>query len=195
MSEDDFPIEQLLADRSQDTQGPDTADRDGQMLGVSIVNWRDLKDADAPAVWRDLHKWVEWFLTRYEIPDQKIPPCWWQHPALVEELSALHTAWLVSFDQTDGGYGPIGWHERLTVTMQRVGAWYNGQCANGHESRPNARRGGATVGAGWPAWVTSSHAHPTDTTTPDGITPTVKQVGGYEVPVDPMDDTQCDSCQ
>ncbi|MGO1411643.1 MAG: hypothetical protein ACTHX2_01115 [Microbacterium sp.] len=60
-----------------------------------------------------------WLVPRYDIGPAKIPDCWWRHGPLVEELSVLHTAWQVAFDETDGGYGPIGWHERLGAALSR----------------------------------------------------------------------------
>ena len=76
----------------------------------------------------------------------------------MEELCALHTAWLVSFDPTDAGYGPIGWHERLTVSIQRISAWYHGQCAETHQERIGAKRLPADSDTGWLAWTRTSHA-------------------------------------
>lgn len=89
-------------------------------LGVSVVNWRELTDAEAPAVWRELGDWVAWLVFRYSIPANVISDCWFKHGGAVEELSALHACWLASFDSTDSGYGPIGFHERLELAQSRI---------------------------------------------------------------------------
>ena len=162
MDDDDIPVDELLsglpAEPATGWDTEDMDDRDATMPGVTVVNWRELTDDDAPATWARLGGWVDWFINRYEIPEQKVPSCWWRHGALVEELSALHTAWLVSFDETDGGYGPIGWHERLTVAIQRITGFYHGQCAETHQERGLTRRTQPDTDTTWLAWSRTSHA-------------------------------------
>jgi len=148
------PIEELLDSLPE---GWDNQSRRSPgMLGVAVVNWRTLPDGDAPQVWTDLGAWVSWFIHRYNLPARKIPPCWFKHGALVEELSALHTAWLVSYDSLDAGFGPIGWHERLAVAIPRLAGWYNGECHNGHTELPNSAGSDAPD---WPDWIKQAHAN------------------------------------
>jgi len=148
------PIEELLDSLPEGWDDPSSRRSPG-MLGVAVVNWRTLPDSEAPQVWTDLGAWVSWFIHRYNLPARKIPPCWFKHGALVEELSALHTAWLVSYDSLDAGFGPIGWHERLAVAIPRLATWYNGECHNGHTELPNSAE---AVAPGWRDWITQSHA-------------------------------------
>lgn len=149
------PIEELLDSLPEgwDKQEPR---RSPGMLGVTVVNWRALEDVEAPHVWTDLRQWVVWFTLRYDLPPRKIPPCWYRHGPLVEELSALHTAWLVSYDALDAGYGPIGWHERLAAALPRLAGWYNGECHNGHTELPHGID--TTTPADWADWIRTSHA-------------------------------------
>ena len=42
--------------------------------------------------WTALADWVGWLRGRYPLANQ-VPLCWWRHPELVEELSALWLAW------------------------------------------------------------------------------------------------------
>ncbi|GAA1448977.1 hypothetical protein [Leifsonia poae] len=153
---DDIPLDDLVASL------PETWDeaprRTPGMLGITVINWRTLEDADAAQVWTELRDWVTWFTHRYNLPIRKIPPCWYKHGALVEELSALHTAWLVSYDSLDAGYGPIGWHERLAVAIPRLAGWYNGECHNGHTELP--QNGADAAPTGWVDWISQSHARP-----------------------------------
>lgn len=153
---DDIPLDDLVASLAEGWE--DRAPRQSPgMLGIRVINWRTLEDEDAPQVWTDLHSWVVWFTHRYNIASRKIPPCWFKHGALVEELSALHTAWLVSYDGLDAGYGPIGWHERLAVAIPRLATWYNGECHNGHTEIPQTSDD--AVPAAWADWIRHSHAH------------------------------------
>jgi hypothetical protein len=155
MTDDDgIPQDVLVATLAE---GRDQAPRQSPgMLGIRVINWRTLDDADAPEIWTDLRDWVIWFTHRYNLASRKIPPCWFKHGALVEELSALHTAWLVSFDSLDAGFGPIGWHERLAVALPRLATWYNGECHNGHTELPQTGDDG--VPTEWADWIGRSHA-------------------------------------
>lgn len=136
----------------------DPADRDSATLDhTPPVVWRDLDADTAPAEWRRLREWVEWFVARYRIDVKVVPSCWWQHGDLVEELSALRQAHVVWFDVEDQGLGPITWHEHLHTALQRLreSRSWNG-CTDGHEERP-PRDIASQSPQGWEAWITESH--------------------------------------
>ena len=155
---DDIPVDELLAGLDDDYSTDD--ERTFPLPGdVHAINWRTLTDGQAPAVWVELAEWVDWFLTRYQYGIKKIPSCWYRHGDLVEELSALHTAWKVSYSPLDGGYGPIGWHERLTLAIDRITARAPVECSQGQGHQeptplPIARISGD---AGFLAWTRTSH--------------------------------------
>lgn len=128
-------------------------------IGAHIVNWRTLTDHDARKAWDELRAWVEWFTVRYRISETVIPPCWYKHGHLVEELSALHTAHTAAFDPSDAGLGPIGWHERLSLALPRLTRAYSGGCARGHDPL-TPRTWTTTVDEQeWDAWTRKAHAH------------------------------------
>ena len=87
------------------------------------------------------------------------PPCWWKHGHLVEELSALHTAHTAAFDSSDAGFGPIGWHERLSLAMPRLTRAYAGGCGNGHRDINPRSSIGQIDEQEWDAWTSQAHAH------------------------------------
>ncbi|MBN9154715.1 MAG: hypothetical protein J0J05_12105 [Microbacterium sp.] len=145
---------------AQQMAGINTADRHGPSdpLGAHVIDWRHLSDSDARAAWDSLRAWVDWFVIRYRIAETTVPPCWYRHGQLVEELSALHVAHGAAFDSTDSGFGPIGWHERLSVAMPRLTKAYAGGCTNGH--RDVQPRAPITIDEQeWDAWTTKAHAH------------------------------------
>jgi hypothetical protein len=156
--EDPPDLDDLLAD---DMTGFATDDRDGTSapLGADVINWRTLTDAEARTAWDTLRSWVEWFTVRYHISESIVPACWYQHGDLVEELSALHTAHTVAFHTSDSGFGPIGWHERLSLTLPRLRHAYAGGCARGHNPHKPRTWTNKIDETEWTAWTTQAHAH------------------------------------
>lgn len=156
MSEKSQQMQDILA-RGRAAAAPEPVPAEDPTAGRS-VNWRGLGDLQAPAEWKALRNFVEWLTVRYEISSSIVPDCWWQHAALVEELSALHTAHLVAFDPKDTGYGPITWHERLATTTQRMRTAYHGGCSRGHSPLKPRTWSDSTDEAAWDAWITQTHA-------------------------------------
>lgn len=135
----DMSLEDLVAKLENDPEfsAEALADRHGTTaLNPQLtVNWRDISDEDRPDACRKLAEWVhEWLIPRYNIKSKMIPDCWWQHTDLIEELSALHSAWLVAFDPADAGWGPIGWHERFALAQTR--AAFRERCVGTHRPDP-----------------------------------------------------------
>ncbi|MCR2764995.1 hypothetical protein NQ152_15930 [Microbacterium sp. zg.B48] len=156
-----YPDDDVEAQISGEMTAFDPTARHGDStpLGARIVNWRHLSDADARAVWGELRGWVEWFIIRYRVPESTVPACWWKHGQLVEELSALHTAHTAAFDTSDTGFGPIGWHERLSLALPRLTRAYAGGCSNGHRDITPRSTGSAPDEQEWDAWTSQAHAH------------------------------------
>lgn len=84
------------------------------------VCWAILDDATAASELAALDGWVRWLTTRYTLAPRTIPPCWSDHDALVEELSALRTAWLAAFAPAARGVAPIDWHVQLWAARNRL---------------------------------------------------------------------------
>lgn len=89
-------------------------------LGNPTYRWRDLDRVSAPKAWRELSGWVSWFAATYRLTTSVVPDCWWRHPELVAELYALQKAELASYTPTDPGFGPLGFHERLPLAIERL---------------------------------------------------------------------------
>ena len=100
-------------------------------------NWRTLRGHAAEAQWRDLADWVGWLRGRYPLARQ-IPACWWRHPELVEELTALWLAWKDGYATKHAHFSaPAEWHARwLPEFLRRVGAGgWNLACEGEHKER------------------------------------------------------------
>ncbi|MCK9923591.1 hypothetical protein MXD61_17235 [Frankia sp. AgPm24] len=73
--------------------------------------WEDLDPEQTRETWQELGDWVSWLRGRFRIDD--IPPCWYRHGDLVEELTALWLAWEGSY-QADARFDdPIRWLDWL----------------------------------------------------------------------------------
>lgn len=110
----------------------------------AVVNWRAIDDPAAERAMAELSSWVVWFVHRYVISSRRVPDCWQEHGALVEEMSALHGAWKVAFTEAEAGNGPIAWHERMVLCLGRITEMhYGGECSRseGHQRvRPRVPR-------------------------------------------------------
>ena len=70
-----------------------------------------------------LDDWVTWLTDRYQLDHRVIPPCWTEHGALLEELSALRSSWLHSYQGSATGDAPLNWHADFWHTRQRLTDW------------------------------------------------------------------------
>src|SRR5690242_1995086 len=68
-----------------------------------------------------LEVWVTWLRRRYALDHRVVPICWAEHGALVEEISALQTAWGVAYAVTSGPELPLRWHAEFATARQRLG--------------------------------------------------------------------------
>lgn len=100
--------------------------------------WRDLGPKAAEELWSQLTDWVDWLRSRYPLA-KKIPPCWPEHPEIVEELTALWLAWEGAYsDSSAARTAAIEWHDHwLPGLLHRLehGAFAL-SCSAGHTDRP-----------------------------------------------------------
>lgn len=155
--EDSPDLDDLIAEEMSDFE-PESRFGSSEPIGAPSVNWRTLNDADARVAWIELRSWIEWFTVRYEISESVVPACWFKHGDLVEELSALHIAHTVAFDASDAGFGPIGWHERLSIAIPRLRHAYAGGCSRGHNKYKSRSWTNTVDEEEWDAWVKKAHA-------------------------------------
>ena len=127
---------QLLVGRVESLQ-TDTSDHRVDFAdAVSGWSWRDLGPIGAQVLWDRLNDWVGWLRGRYPLAEQ-LPACWWRHPELVEELTALWLAWRAAYtDPTAVMTQPAEFHDRwLPGALHRVKQW-GVHCDATHRERP-----------------------------------------------------------
>jgi hypothetical protein len=95
-------------------------------LPPAPVCWADLDPEVAERHRAALADWVAWLTRRYHLDQREIPTCWPQHGALIEELSALHIAWISAYHRTAPGDAPLVWHHAFHGTRQRLAEWVAG---------------------------------------------------------------------
>jgi hypothetical protein len=99
--------------------------------------WHTLSATDGAKLWEALADWVGWLRGRYPLARQ-IPLCWWRHPELVEELTALWLAWREAYTEKGASLtAAADWHGRwLPEFLRRVGAGgWNIACEGEHKER------------------------------------------------------------
>jgi len=102
--------------------------------------WRTIGPHGAEELWHQLTDWVAWIRNRYPLA-RKIPPCWAEHPELVEELTALWLAWQHAYEDTDAPLtAAADWHDRwLPGVLYRLEHGpFALDCTNEHKTRPGA---------------------------------------------------------
>jgi hypothetical protein len=109
--------------------------------GVDVMTgwtWSAMGPMGAENLWRRLATWVGWLRGRYPV-SEALPGCWWRHPELVEEITALHLAWRAAYsDPTASLSAPIDWHaHHLPAFMSRVRSW-GVHCTDSHRDRPDS---------------------------------------------------------
>ena len=94
------------------------------LLSVSSpVNWRLVSSAAAVQRWTALRDWVGWFRGEFGFDHRVVPPCWHEHPALVNVLTALRDHWLAAYDPFGALVGPSDWHRALMQLEVRLRDW------------------------------------------------------------------------
>ncbi len=97
------------------------ADRDA--TAFRPVEWGSLDREQANEEWQRLAGFVDWLVDHYGLAET-IPACWYRHPPLLEELSALHAAWLGSYlDPAAPADAGIAWHDNLEKVLHRIREW------------------------------------------------------------------------
>ncbi len=94
-------------------------------------SWQHLGGNPRTQQWLELRSFVDWLISRYNLTagqDHYIAPCWYEHGAAVEELTALMAAWRsVYCDGDDPTEGLARWHTTwlwpTLSRLQKVGRW------------------------------------------------------------------------
>lgn len=87
------------------------------------VRWGTLTENETGTTLDALRGWVTWLRDRYALDPKSLPWCWDRHGALLEELSALWTAWAAAFGPDGNPGAPAVWHDTLARVLARLREW------------------------------------------------------------------------
>jgi len=98
------------------------SDDAGSSTSKPAVVWHTLSTVDRAEELQELARWVEWLQVRYASTGDWLRPCWWRHGFVVEELSALRTAWLGVYEagESTDATAALDWHEAAERCRERV---------------------------------------------------------------------------
>nr|WP_246220890.1 DUF4913 domain-containing protein [Phytoactinopolyspora mesophila] len=97
----------------------------------------------------DLAGWVRRVAIRYQLDSRELPPCWWRHGALIEELTALWGSWEVAYSDRQSASAMADWHSIFNETRTRLREWTSRTGCSARE-----HRGGTT-----PPWADDLYNH------------------------------------
>lgn len=115
----------MTATTSSKLPGPDPQsthpDPANQPERPGTIPWELLGASDYRTALTGLGSWLAWLVPTYRIPPSVIPPCWFLHPGLIEELGHLWTGWRITRDP-DSGVGTVGldWDSHRERTTGRL---------------------------------------------------------------------------
>ena len=70
-----------------------TTNRRVDPFAAFALAWPTLSADETDDALAELEDWIDWLRDRYHLDHRHLPHCWALHSELIEELSALHTAW------------------------------------------------------------------------------------------------------
>lgn len=98
--------------------------------------WRHLTPEQARALADEVRDWVDWLRDRYLLEvGARVRPCWYRHPAALDDLTALYVAWRAAYTSVPvpPSDALINWHDRwLEPCVARV-AKYTAKCVPEHK--------------------------------------------------------------
>lgn len=95
------------------------------------------EDPEQVAQWHaSLGAWVPWLVTSYHL-QERVPPCWSQHPQLVEELTGLWLCWRDAWLTPATPWMPTRFHAELAGALGRINSLWPTACSTArHEPHP-----------------------------------------------------------
>jgi hypothetical protein len=136
LAETEQPPPAEPANETVETPTPPAEPIAEQILRPALPEWHTMTSAERTIAWAELCLWVTWLNDRYELSlEQRLPRCWAEHPALIEELWSLKAWRHEIYTSTE----PVGqaaryWHTELRTLLTAAGTVWASGCRAGHRS-------------------------------------------------------------
>ncbi|MFB6984517.1 hypothetical protein [Streptomyces sp. NPDC056304] len=103
----------------------------------SPITWHKVNEDEREELWDKFATWVIRMADTYELTTEQLPhACWWEHGAVVAELTALWTGWESAYgNEEDAAAGPYLWHDAWSRGIERIGRTWLGECTNGYHQQ------------------------------------------------------------
>ena len=119
--------------RRQRTEPAPDAPEQSTPEGVGLAEWHAMTEPEYVLAWEQLREWTTWLISRYRLMlEDRIPPCWAEHPELIEELWALRAWRTEAYGLEGSGQSAVYWHQALVTFLGHISAWWAGGCRAGH---------------------------------------------------------------
>ncbi|MFF3957494.1 hypothetical protein ACFYY1_30415 [Streptomyces sp. NPDC001890] len=120
----------------QGSSGKEEGSDSARVRGAPVV-WHKVKDDEREELWADFAAWVIRMADTYELTTEQLPhACWWEHGAVVAELTSLWTGWESAYgNEEDAAAGPYLWHDAWSRGIERIGRMWLGECTNGYHQQ------------------------------------------------------------
>ncbi|MFF7359007.1 hypothetical protein ACFZA1_41390 [Streptomyces filipinensis] len=101
------------------------------------IAWHKVSEDEREELWSQFASWVIRMADTYELTTEQLPhACWWEHGAVVAELTAVWTGWESTYSsEEDAAAGPYLWHDAWARGIERIGRMWLGECTNGYHQQ------------------------------------------------------------
>lgn len=100
----------------------------------SPINWWKLDGEERAETLEVLGEWVPELIRRYGLRDSVVPPCWYQHEALVQELLALFQYRnQQQVQETAPPSAMLDFHYQFDLAIRRLSSWTSATGCNSAE--------------------------------------------------------------
>ena len=102
---------------------------------IAPIDWHNIAPEDHQPTMDALADFLAWAVPRWNFTADQFPyDCWWQHPDIVEEMTAWWTLWQAYIRNPYAHPAdPMAFHERTSALKLRLATNYRGRCRKGHE--------------------------------------------------------------
>lgn len=88
------------------------------------IDWWKLHSQERSETLTVLSEWVRRLVCSYALADQVVPPCWYQHESVVQELLALFQYRnQQQFTDVAPPSAPLDFHQQFSVAVVRLRGW------------------------------------------------------------------------